>query len=73
MNGEGANPEPTSLSSVLLWKVELHVLEQIEATTGGGSQSCARGNWIKCEKYMPSCNTFAMFITPKISKYRYRS
>jgi hypothetical protein len=34
MNGEGVNPEPTSLSSVLLWKTS-HVLEKIEATNGG--------------------------------------
>jgi|GEM_PF-4501084 len=43
MYGEGANTEQTSLSSVLLLKAELHVLEQIAATTGGLSQSNARG------------------------------
>jgi hypothetical protein len=25
------------------------------------------------ENFMPSRNTFAMFVTPKISEYRYRS
>lgn len=40
MNRKG---QAKSLSSCWLWKVESHVLEQIEATTGGFSQSCVRG------------------------------